>query len=353
MLLETGVQALIGGVSGLTSADHPCRNEVERGWIPTGSDIGNGHTKVVIGLENVKIPSYVFPLTGELQEVPETGWIKYIDGDRADLTGQRWLAGDEAYIQSPTNLLRVTDDARGKPEYALHLLVGAISTLPFRSEWRLNVCTSAHHRETLGAAIKEALQGVHIVRFAPDAPECVIEVNVLQVLQEGAAILTIAPGVTPSGVTLLFDFGNGTTVATQFGPKGRMIDRKVHPAGVEVLIEGISKDLIGILNREGDRQLIRRSIEDKSLRYGGRKLDISELYNARMVHWINSVVKPTYRAVEAWLDVSTAVIAVGGGVCLPNFSDALTAKGIMPLQNPTWANALGLAHLAQQLGGVS
>ena len=111
--------------------------------------------------------------------------------------------------------------------------------------------------------------------------------------------------------------------------------------------------MIGVLNREGDRQLIRRAIEDKSLRYGGKKLDISELYEARMVHWINSVVKPMYRAAEAWLDASTAVIAVGGGVCLPNFSDALVAKGITPMQNPTWVNALGLAHFAQQLGGVA
>lgn len=353
MLLESDISALTDDAYGSSTSEHPCQNEPESSFLATGLDVGNGHTKLAIGFEQIKIPSYVFPLTGELQEVPESGWVEYVEGDRSDLIGQRWLAGEEAYMQSPTSLLRVTDDAKGKPEYAFHLLSGAISTLSFRPEWHLNICTSAHHRETLGVAIREALQGRHILRFAPEAPESTIEVNVLQVLQEGAAVLTIAPGITPSGVSLLFDFGNGTTVATQFGPKGRMIDRKVHPAGVEALIEGIAKDLIGVLNREGDRQLIRRAIEDKSLRYGGKKLDISELYEARMVHWINSVVKPTYRAAEAWLDASTAVIAVGGGVCLPNFSDALVAKGITPMQNPTWVNALGLAHFAQQLGGVA
>lgn len=312
----------------------------------SGIDIGNGHTKIVVGFERVSVPSYVLPLVTPLQQTPVRGWVQYVSGAREDLYSQSWLVGEDAYYQSPLALCRVTDDSTGKPRYALQLLLGGLSHLKPRAEWDLRVCVSVHHVEALAVQMRQAIEGVHVVRFSPDGPEVRVTVAVADVLQEGAAVLPRVQSQRP-GVCLLFDFGNGTTVATQFGPDGRMLNRKVLEVGVEALIDGIARDMVSQLGREGDRQLVRRAIEDGSLTYGTRQVDLSPLYQRHMQAWIPSVVSPVYRASEQWLDDSASALAIGGGVCLPNFAAALAHKGITPVTDAVWANALGLADVAR------
>lgn len=335
-----------------TSADPAKSRHKTAAYAPVGLDVGNGSTKVAVGIQEVRIPSYVLP-NPQVQEVPDTFYVEYLSGDRADLVGQSWLVGQEAYYASPLGALRVVDDSQGKPEFSLQLLTGALSSLPFQGEWSLNIAVSAHHTETLGDALREKLEGRHIVRFGPLEPEVKISIRVLKVLQEGAGVIASVPELSTDAVNVVFDLGNGTTVASQFGPQGRLISRQVQPIGVEALIDAISCDpeLIKLLGKEADRQLVRRAIEDRSLRYGGRKVDITEFYSTHIRAWLTSAIRPVFRRSEQWLEAAQSIVAVGGGACLPGVAEALQSKGVTVAQAPLWANARGLAQIARLLGG--
>lgn len=317
-------------------------------FLAAGVDVGNGVTKVVIDGSEIRQPSYVLPLHSTIYDAP-TGLVEYLDGTRHDLINQRWLAGFAAYQQSPTGYLRVGDDKRGKLAYGLQLLLGCIATMPHQSHWYLSLVASIQDAQAFGSELSELLGGAHTVRFNGKNISSVA-IRVTQVVEEGVgAIVAARSEIDPNGQTLVYDLGNGTCIITAFGAKGRLIDRKYSPGGVETLIDAIARNLESRkhLAAEGDRQIIRAGIEDQSFVYGRTGWNFRHIYQAELKPWVASMLATALKAGEPWRATSSAILAIGGGAELPTISQLLTAKGITPLADGSWSNVRGLARIAE------
>ncbi|MGL5063445.1 MAG: hypothetical protein ACRC62_25975, partial [Microcoleus sp.] len=126
------------------------------------------------------IESYVLYLT-ERSTYANSGYVEYLEGSRADLSGKQWIGGINAYYQSPTGINRVTDDADGKTQLCLQLLLSALTQASHRPEWSLSICASVHDGKLFGKAIRAALEGTHKVRM--NGKESIITIRVDKVLE--------------------------------------------------------------------------------------------------------------------------------------------------------------------------
>jgi hypothetical protein len=111
---------------------------------PTGVDCGAGLTKICVNSGErqmrIRILSKVLELKTPLLEdltSKEGGHFFYRSGDRTDLIGHEFLTGELAVWKAPTTHVKLSDDPALKAEYALHMLFGALATLPHRQEWHL------------------------------------------------------------------------------------------------------------------------------------------------------------------------------------------------------------------------
>jgi hypothetical protein len=98
------------------------------------------------------------------------------------------------------------------------------------------------------------------------------------------------------------------------------------------------------LLKEGDRHLIRAGIESRSFTYGTQypDWDFKPAYKAELPLWVDRVLKPMVRPTEDRMASATALIAIGGGACLPGIDALLAKRNIQVLSDPLWANARGL-----------
>lgn len=319
--------------------------------LPAAFDGGNGSIKLVVDLAEIRFPSYFLPIQHKLYDVPASidgGLVEYAEGPRADLIGKTWLAGMPAYQQSPKGCLRTVDDRRGKLEYGLQLLLGGLATLRPQSVWNLALVASIQDSQAFGELLKERLEGLHTVRFnCSDIAH--ISIEVIQVVEEGVgAIVHARLQIDPNGQTVLYDFGAGTSIVSVFGAKGRLVDRKYSVGGVELLIDAIASnlDVRRKLAGEGDRQIIRAGIEDRSFLYGQTKWSFKHVYEAELKPWVISTLAPALKTADPWTPTSSAILAIGGGSQLPLIEDLLKSKGITPVEDGCWANARGMARIA-------
>src|SRR5919202_6235062 len=112
--------------------------------IPVAADTGAGLTKIVLdsGAKQMRVrtPSKVVEIKEELHDVltsKEGGHFYYHNGDRKDLIGREFLTGELANWKAPTTHIKLSDDPALKVEVALHMLLGALATLSYPSEWNL------------------------------------------------------------------------------------------------------------------------------------------------------------------------------------------------------------------------
>jgi hypothetical protein len=316
--------------------------------LSAGFDCGNGSTNLVFGESEILIPSYLLPIHNEIYD-PLIGLVEYIGGARSDLINKRWLSGISAYQQNPMGYYRVVDDRRGKLNYGLQLLLGAIATLSYQPHWTFTLVASIQDAQAFGNELSSLLNGSHTVRFNGKELSR-IEIRIVAVVEEGVgAIVTARSEIESDGQTLLYDFGTGTCIISIFGAKGKLLTRKVTPGGVENLIDAIARNLETRkqLNAEGDRQIIRAGIEAKTFEYGTTGWNFRHIYQVELKPWVQSTLATALKAGEPWRATSRAVLAVGGGSELPQITQLLTAKGITPIFEGHWANARGLAKLAQ------
>ncbi|NJR62921.1 MAG: hypothetical protein HC769_31530 [Cyanobacteria bacterium CRU_2_1] len=324
--------------------------------LPAGFDGGNGAVKLCLDIAgnpvSQRIPAYLLPVHSSVYDVPDHGFVTYISGDRSDLVGQCWIAGMSAYQQNPAGYSRVVDGQRSKIDFGLQLLLGALSHLSERDFWHLSVVASIHDAQVFGVDLKQALQGRHRVTFGNSPTVADVWIDVVAVLEEGAGAIAHCRGInviSSNGQTTVFDFGSGTVTTSVFGAKGNLIDRKVAMGGVERLIDAIARNIETRrqLGSEGDRQIIRAGIENRSLEYGSTAWSFREIYEAELKPWCSSVLAPAIKAASPWLATSSNVIAIGGGAQLPTISELLTRKGIKPVLDPAWANAKGMCLISR------
>lgn len=322
--------------------------------LPCGFDCGNGSVKLALESAEIRIPSYVRPVFGDIDSSSEyyrDGLVEYLEGDRTDLIGSKFFTGEHAYLTAPGMQANVVDEKQGKLTYGLQLLLGAIAEQPHRPYWQLALAGSIQDAETLRTELAGKLKGTHTVRFNGKHTS-VVGVQVLGVTEEGIGAVSQGHnfGLIPANSqAIVLDIGHGTIIASLFAPKGKLVARDVQWNGTEKLIDAIARNLATRkqLLSEGDRTVIRRGIESNTMNYGATGWNFGEIYRSELLNWAKAVIAPALKAVEPWRATSQSAIAIGGGVNLPGIGQLLAAKGIQACPDPVWANARGLLRLAQ------
>ena len=314
--------------------------------LPVGLDVGNGSTKMVIKGDERRILSYVLPLHRDVYDT-QIGTVEYLDGSRSDLIGQSWMTGKGAYLQSPKSYLKVSHDRDGKIIYGLHLLLGAIANFPHQPDWNLQLIASIQDAKAFGDELKFSLSGQHSVRLN-GKNLTTVTVDVLSVVEEGfGAVASASHEFDRTGQSVVFDFGAGTCIVSHFqGVK--LIGREYTDGGVESLINAIATSIETrkYVRSQGDANLIRAGIEDKTFNYGATGWNFRGIYQAELKPWVLSVLAPALKIAQPWMASASTKLAIGGGAQLPQIGSLLAAKGITPLTDSHWVNARGLASLA-------
>ncbi|NET37394.1 MAG: hypothetical protein F6K19_36110 [Cyanothece sp. SIO1E1] len=311
---------------------------------PVAADIGNGLLKLILGLGEYRLDSYICYLSERLSMGQTLGYVEYLEGDRPDLENRQWIGGINAYYHAPRALARVTDNKAGKVELGLQLLLSALSQLPHRAKWQLSITASVHDGKTLGKALKSALEGTHMVILNSKLSQVSIAVN--GILEEGTGAVLNYQKQANFTNALLYDLGNGTLIVSSFNNLA-MTDRSYSQnGGVESLIDAIAtnESVRAKLLKEGDRHLIRAGIETGKFTYGTQypHWTFVEAYKQELPRWVDRVLKPMVRPTEDRMHSATALIAIGGGACLPGIKGLLAKRNIQVLSEPDWANARGL-----------
>ncbi|MBD1889336.1 hypothetical protein [Coleofasciculus sp. FACHB-SPT9] len=322
--------------------------------LAVGYDGGNGSIKLIVDSAEVRIPSYVQPLHGEIYDVPESAegsLIEYLSGDRTDLIGQRWLAGQSAYQVNPLGYSRTVDDRAGKIKYGLQLFLGALGTMSQRARWNLSVVASLQDSQAFGSQLQKTLEGQHSIRINHKGVSH-IDLSVSAVVEEGSGAMVNALSlnlIQPKTQNIFIDLGNGTIISSVFGAGGKLVNRKVALGGVDALIEAIAKNLDTRrqLIKEGDRHLIRTGIENGTFQYGTTGWNFRQIYSTELKPWVSQNLAIAFKAIDPWREQSEAIVAIGGGSQLPAITQLLAARNIITSPDGSWLNARGLARLAQ------
>jgi hypothetical protein len=325
-------------------------------YMPVGIDGGNGAQKIVTPTIEKRGTSIFAIITDEIFDVPEStdgAYVEYLDGIRKDLVGKRWITGSAAYTRFPDTHLEIRDDRRGKILWGLLMLLGIVGTFPHENTLRLSLTVSCQDEKAYGEELKKTLSGVHVVEFNKKK-ESSIEIHVNKVVDEGVGAIveaTVQGIVDPrKGNVIIFDLGFGTIITSPFAPGGKLIERNIHPAGVDSLYSAISQDVETRreLGKEANIQLIQRGVENRSFEYGSRGWNFAHIYKNALRSWAEKNLIQALKSVDQWRDdAAGGVLAIGGGSELPGISDFLESKGIATMPDASWANARGLFRIAQ------
>lgn len=321
-------------------------------FLPVGVDCGNGNLKLIVDHAEIRTPAYFLPIHDEPYDIPaaiEGGFVTYLEGTRSDLINQTWITGKPAYTQDPLACLRIVDDERGKIRYGLQMLLGGLATLSHRPLWRLLIVASIQDAKVFSAELRHAIIGTHTVKFN-GKHHSTIEAQVVSVMEEGAgAILSNRAQIDADGQNILIDFGSGTTILSLVGAKGKLIDRRVYPAGVERLIDAIAtnEETRKRLAQEGDRAVIRVGLENSSFNYGRIDWNFRAIYEHELRPWVQSVLAPALKIAAPWMPTASTKLVIGGGAQLPGIAQLLARQGFVIAQDGAWSNARGLARIAQ------
>ncbi len=321
---------------------------------PAGFDPGNGSAKLRIDGAEVRIPSLIQPLHGDIYDVPQTldgALITYHSGTRKDLEKTSWLVGESAYLYSPINCQKIVDDRAGKVNFGLQILLGAIGCLPCRQKWHLGLVLSIQDAKAFGDELANSITGRHVIGINNTSAVTHIDIDVLTVREEGegAIISAASTGVVDArNQTILIDAGHGTLISSVFGAAGKLIKRTVTPGGVSALIDAIAQNIETRrqLKREGDRHLIRLGIENGNFQYGHSNWNFRGVYNTELKPWVVANLATALKAVDEYKESSASIVAIGGGSMLPAINQLLANQGIATLPDGSMANVRGLERIA-------
>lgn len=276
--------------------------------------------------------------------------VEYLQGDRTDLAGSKWVIGDTAEIYFKQSFGRIVDDLKNKITYGLQMLLGAIALTPRQQSYNLLVVASLHDSQAFAPDLKRALSGKHIVKF--DGRDIVnICVN-CQIVEEGVGALLVSRAHGQQKVALI-DLGHGTTITSVFqGNKLLQNSRKVDTVGVHQLCEAISHNLQTRrhLGKPANPHLIREGMMN-NFSYGTTSWEFSGIYSQELKGWLASCLAPAWKHLQSRADDLDAIYLVGGGAMLPNVTAIAARQGIATIPNSQTANVQGLLTLATSKAG--
>ena len=339
--------------------------------LPTGVDVGAGLTKVVLSSSRsqmrLRLPSKVLEIKSELPDVlsfKDGGMFFYRTGARSDLIEREFLIGTSAAAREPKTHIKLSDNPAMKAEYALQMLLGALSTLPYRPSWDLHLVLSIHNKDSFGKVLQSGIQGEHTVNFnGRNNPSSRIKLNTSLIVPEGAGNYGYCVSFKPeplidrTGYAIGFDFGTSTVIPTVFTPGGKIAHRQVLDVGGCIdLLEVIASDqeLIDKLGqgKAGNIETIRQGIENRTFRYGqrqvnGEPLSFRDIYGRHLKPWLADRLRLALKEVEPWLNEAQSLVAWGGGVEMPAVSRMLSGQGITAVSEASWSGAIGLQRIAE------
>ena len=333
--------------------------------IPTGVDCGAGLVKVCVDSNGSQMrlrqPSKVLELKTALIDdlvSKEGGHFFYHSGDRTDLIDREFLTGELAAWKAPTTHIKLSDDPALKAEYALHTLLGALSTLPHRQEWNLFVVISTHSRDLFNAKLKELTNGSHVVSFGgKNKPKIRLSITVGSVAPEGAGSYTYAKRlnlIDPSAHVIALDFGTSTVIPQVFAPSGKLIyHQPLEVGGCIDLLEAIASDaeLVRFLGtgKAASVELVRKAIESGEFNYGTRDFNLRPIYARLVKTWLADRLRLALKASEEWRDAAQSLVAWGGGTQMSGVSQMLGTQKVTTVPDGCWANSIGLQTIASAL----
>lgn len=332
--------------------------------IPTGVDTGAGLVKLILGSGTaqmrVRIPSKILEIQEELHDQlssPSGGHFFYKDGARQDLIGREFLTGTLANWKAPTTHIKLSDDPALKVEYALHTILGALATLPYRQQWNLHLVLSIHNAKIFKDLLTQKVSGIHNVSFGgKNTQTSEINLNIAKVLPEGAGsysycVASNPPLIDRTGTAIAVDFGTSTIIVSVFAPGGSIVHRQVLEVGGCIdLLSSLATDneLIQFLGsgKAGSIETIRQGIENTTFQYGTREKNFRSIYARHLKTWLRDRLRLVTKEVEEWRDAAQSFVAWGGGVEMPGVSKMLAEKKIIAVSDGCWANAIGLQRMS-------
>lgn len=333
--------------------------------IPTGFDGGAGLGKLCVdsgaSQMHLRQPSKILelktPLLDELTS-KEGGHFFYHSGDRADLIGREFLTGDLASWKAPTTHTKLSDNPALKAQYALHMVLGALSSIPYRQEWNLSLVISTHSLRSFSEELFKLTNGTHIVSFkGKEKPSSRVNISVAMIVPEGAGSYAYArklQALDPLAHVIGIDIGTSTIIPQVFSPGGTLLYHQPLEAGGCIdLLEAIASDaeLIKYLGtgKAGNVELIRKGIESGEFNYGSRDFNLRPIYARLVKPWLADRLRLALKATEEWRDAAQTVIAWGGGTQLPGVNQMLGTQKITVVRDGCWANSIGLQTIAAAL----
>jgi hypothetical protein len=174
----------------------PKTANLSRSTPPTAVGVDNGHglLKLTIGADSsqmkVRCPSKFKEIREDLLDYSTSKYgstFYYRDGDAKALIGTEWKTGELAYNADPHGHTKLSDKPEYKIEYALHSILGALGTLPYRQVWNLYLVPSIHNSKLFAKQLTSAIEGTHIVCFnGKNSNHSTIKIHVGLVAPEGA-----------------------------------------------------------------------------------------------------------------------------------------------------------------------
>ncbi|NER31826.1 MAG: hypothetical protein F6J89_30515 [Symploca sp. SIO1C4] len=333
--------------------------------MPTGFDCGAGLTKLCLSSNGKQIllrqPSKVLelksPLLAELTS-PEGGHFYYHSGDRGDLINRQFLTGELVTWKAPITHIKLSDDPALKAEYALHMVLGALASLPHRQQWKLFLVISTHSRKLFNDRLKQLLTGNHIVSFGgQNKPESKVTISLEAVVPEGAGSYSYTKRLNlldSETQVIAIDLGTSTVIPQVFDPGGKLIyHQPLEIGGCIDLLEAIACDveLLQYLGtgKAGNVELIRQGIEGGEFNYGSGQFNFRHLYARLVKTWLGHRLRLAFKTTQQWRDAAGEVVAWGGGTQMPGIARMLATQKVATVPSGCWANAIGLQTIASAL----
>lgn len=325
-----------------------------------GVDFGAGSFKAVIGGTAIRTTSTVVEVTDLEDDLQSTqgGYFYYQDGSREDLISKQFLTGSLAVWKAPTSHLKISDDPALKAEYSLHLLLGGLAILPYRSDWNLHLVASIHNPKLFKDSVFGKINGSHQVVFGSKSNlSSIVKINLSLVIPEGTGsyaycVARSEPLIDKSFQAIAIDFGTSTVICSVFAPGGAIVHRQVLEIGGCIdLLSAIAADpelqqFLGT-GKAGSTEVIRAGIESGSFQYGTRAYNFKSLYAKHLTPWLRDRLRLAFKEVAEWRDSAQSFICWGGGVQMPGVAKMLESQGLTPVPDAMWANAIGLERMAQ------
>lgn len=333
-----------------------------------GLDVGNHQTKVVFSepagedksKKTVKIPSMlttdgVSNHTFDKLETFEIG-----KGNSHQLPYTCWSPSE---LYKRWQLVIAEDNGRGKPLYALPLLISAM--------WEhlqdgdcMKVVASVHDLAAFEKPIKESLNGLWVVNYR-DSDDRVqsktICVEVLRVLFESAGVVLGQEDRPKQSVVL--DIGGGTALVSPLDRARLVLDDVLEfpDSGVKSLIGKLSTNSELKAAIRGDDKLARHYSQLMSnegllamlrgkgkFKYAGGSLDVKEVVVPVVQEWLQALHAELRQseAVPYLRDPARTNLLTGGGANLPGVARWAKQLGFTVVDDPEFANATGLYSYA-------